>query len=44
MSDETVADRVIRVFANFKKVPPEERSPLVESLLAMIRQLLDRVQ
>jgi acyl carrier protein len=24
MSDETVADRVIRVFANFKKVPPEE--------------------
>jgi acyl carrier protein len=26
MSDETVADRVIRVFANFKKVPPEEIS------------------
>jgi hypothetical protein len=26
------------------EVQPEERSPLVESLLAMIRQLLDRVQ
>jgi len=24
MSDGTVADRVIRVFADFKKVPPEE--------------------
>ena len=24
MSDETVAERVIRVFADFKKVPPEE--------------------
>ena len=24
MSDETVAQRVIRVFATFKKVPPEE--------------------
>jgi len=26
MSDETVAERVIRVFADFKKVPPEEIS------------------
>lgn len=27
MADETVAERVIRVFANFKKVSPEEIKP-----------------
>ncbi|MBV9215036.1 MAG: acyl carrier protein [Acidobacteria bacterium] len=27
MSEGTVAERVIRVFANFKKVPPEEIKP-----------------
>ena len=27
MADETVAERVIRVFANFKKVSPDEIKP-----------------